>query len=431
MSLTLSFLSRSLTSARKLLPSAMLGLGLLGSGCLSSAPPPPPLQEAPPDLAQPPLDAPVHLSARTIFDTQVLPLVLPSCGGCHKVQGGTGPAFLASISPTNYDPYLITSTWPGFISTSPELSALLTKGQHEGPAFTLDQYATVLSWLTQEAAERAASTVKVFNPAVTPFYPDTTGGNTTVSLGQISSQFTGAYISFRATPISASRGIELTNLRFYNVRPGAVTGDQRAIHFQRPLFVVWQGTTAMPDPVDSFSSTDLTVPLEIPPGTTQPVGQLITPGILTLTGYVPGNALSISFDLMQLVPPAAGSNPCKPAGLTAFYNQVRPYLAAGGSCTMGGTACHAASGKAGGIDMSPVALPVNDPKLIALCETLKFYNSVGTILNNTDPNGMYSHPYKWWTNTAGRPNNCMVNGFPDTCFADFMGQLTAWKAAEQ
>ena len=173
----------SLSSAmRKLLPRALLSLGLLQvPGCLSDAPAPVVPPAAPPDMAEPPLDAPVRLSARTIFDTQVLPLVLPSCGGCHKVQGGTGPAFLASISPTNYDPYLITSTWPGFISTSPELSALLTKGQHEGPAFTLDQYATVLSWLSQEAAERAASTVKVFNPAVTPFYADTTGGTTTTT----------------------------------------------------------------------------------------------------------------------------------------------------------------------------------------------------------------------------------------------------------
>lgn len=426
----------SLSSAtRKLLPSALLSLGLLQApGCLSDAPAPLVPPPAPPDMAQPPLDAPVHLSARTIFDSQVLPLILPSCGGCHKVQGGTGPAFMASVSPTNYDPYLITSTWPGFINANPDLSALLTKGQHEGPALTLDQYATVLSWLTQEAAERAATTVKTFNPAVEPFFPVTGGGNTIVPLGPISSQFTGAYIGFRATPITATRGLQLNNVRFYNVRPGAVTGDQRAIHFQRPLFVVWQGTTAMPDPVDSFSSTDLTVPLEIVSGTNQPVGQLITPGILILTNYVPGNALSISFNLMQLVPPAAGSNPCKPAGITIFYNQLRPYLGAAGSCTMGGTACHAASGKAGGIDMSPLAapaLPVTDPKTVALCETLKFYNSVGTILNNTDPNGMYAHPFKWWTTTAGRPNNCSVNGFPDTCFSDFKGVLTSWAAAEQ
>ena len=89
---------------------------------------------------------------------------------------------------------------------------------------------------------------------------------------------------------------------------------------------------------------------------------------------------------------------------------------------------------AGGIDMSLLAtpaLPVTDPRTVALCETLKFYNSVGTILNNTDPNGMYAHPFKWWTTTAGRPNNCAVNGFPNTCFTDFMNVLAGWTAAEQ
>ena len=421
-----------LSSTKKLVPSALLSLGLLqGSGCLSAAPAPPAEEVPPADMAEPPLDAPVHLSARTIFDQQVVPLVLPTCGVCHKLQGGVGPAFLASSSPTNYDPYAITSTWPGFLSTTPELSALLTKGQHEGPALTLDQFASVLSWVTTEAKERAAGTVQPFNPAVEPFFPVTTGATNVVSLTPISSQFTGAYIGFTAKLISPTRGIQLSNLRFYNVRAGAVSTDQRAIRIKRPLFVVWQGTTARPDPVDSFSSTDLTIPLEVPVGAAQPVGQLITPGLLTLTNYVPGNALSISFDTMLLVPPAGGSNPCKPAGLTAFMTKVGPYINAAGSCTSGGTACHTSAGKAGGIDMTPLTLTATDPKMLALCETLKFYNSVGLVSGNTDPAGQYAHPFKWWTTTAGRPNNCAANGFPDTCFTDFSTALTTWKTAEQ
>jgi hypothetical protein len=376
-------------------------------------------------MAEPPLDAPIHLSARTLFDQQVVPLVLPTCGVCHKLAGGVGPAFLATGSPANYDPYPVTSTWPGFINaTSPELSAFLTKGQHEGPALTLDQYAAVLSWLTQEAAERAASTVNPFNPAVDPFLPNTAGGITTVPIGPISTQFTGAYISFKAIPISPTRGVELTNLRFFNIKPGAVAGDQRAIHIQRPLFVVWKGTTAQPDPVDSFSATDLTFPLEIPVGAAQPVGQLIVPGILTLSNYVPGNALSISFNLMQLVPPATGSNPCKPAGFTVFTSQVVPYLAANGSCTSGNLACHSAAGRNGGVDMSP-PLTANDPKLPSLCETLKFYNSVGSLVNNTNPSATYNHPFKWTT------ANCAMIGFPMTCFTDFSTVLGNWTTAEQ
>jgi hypothetical protein len=378
-------------------------------------------------MAQAPLDAPVHLSARTIFDQQVVPLLLPTCGICHKTQGGVGPAFLLSGSPTSYDPYLVTSTWPGFIPSTdnPDLSALLTKGQHEGPALTLDQYSVVLSWVTEELAERAALTPQPFNPSVDPFVPVTTGATTKVNLGGINPQFSGAYISFTATLISPTLGIELTNLRFFNVKPGAMTGDQRAIHIQRPLFVMWQGTKAIPDPVDSFGSTDLTFPLEIPASGQQPVGQLITPGILTLADYRPGQALSISFNLMQLVPPAAGSNPCKPAGLTSFYNGVAtPYLAKPGACTQS-NACHTTSGKAGGIDMTPVSLPITDPKLIALCETLKFYNNAGTIANNTDPASGYHPLFKW------NATNCQANGLPATCFTDFSAALATWKTNEQ
>jgi hypothetical protein len=383
-------------------------------------------------MAEPPLDAPVRLSARQIFDTQALPLMLPTCGVCHKLQGGVGPAFLASSSQTNYDPYAITSTWPNFLAATPELSALLTKGQHEGPALTLDQYAVLLNWVQTEAKERAAGTAQPFNPAVTPFYPVTDGATLNrVQLTPINAQFSGAYIAFTAKKISATRGLQLSGLKFYNVRAGAVSTDQRAIRIQRPLFIVWQGTTARPDPVDSFATTDLTIPLEAPAKAEAAGGQLITPGLLTLNDYVPGNALSISFNAMILVPPAGGSNPCKTAGLNVFMSQVKPYINAPGSCTNGAT-CHTALVKAGGIDMSPIALTdTTDAKLLTLCETLKFYNSVNVVANNTDPDGAYSHPYKWWTTTAGRSNNCMANGFPNTCFTDFKNVLANWKAAEQ
>jgi hypothetical protein len=403
-------------------------------------------------MAQPLVDAPVHLSARTIFDQQFLPLLLPTCGVCHKTQGGIGPAFLASGSPTSYDPYLVTSTWPNFIPSTDNaaLSAVLSKGQHEGPALTIDQYSVGLSWVTEELAERSASTPQPFNPAVDPFIPVTTGATTTVQLGGINANFAGAYISFQATLVSPTLGIELKNLRFFNVQPGAMTGAQRAIHMQRPLFVMWEGTQAIPDPDDSFSSTDLTFPLEIPPAGMQPVGQLITPGLLILSGYRPGEPLSISFNLLQLVPPATGSNPCKPAGITSFYGAgmngaadgahgVVPFLAKSGACTQS-NACHTTSGKAGGIDMTPIAKPITDPTLIALCESLKFYNNTstdkqkypndtGTIELNTDPSNMaYHNGFKWTTGAGG---NCALNGLQQSCFNDFQTALGAWRAAEQ
>ena len=300
---------------------AALGLALAlstATGCLPQAPAPAPA----PDLALPPvldMTSPdqangtitdtVRLSAREIFDTLVLPSLSPTCGGCHNRDAGVGPGFLRSASTTKYDPYPITVAWTNFVVEDPQLSQLLRKGQHEGPPLNLDQADIVLRWLTQEKAERDATTVVPFKPQVKPFTPVISAGRNmapynTVDLGQINRVFAGAYLRFSAVPISARGGLEISDLRLFNVKPGAMAGEQRTIRMRHPLFVVWSNNIASPDPVDNFAGSDRTVSLN--QNDSGAMGVLIVPGLFTLNGYRSGNALSVVFDELSLVPAAAG-----------------------------------------------------------------------------------------------------------------------------
>lgn len=404
----------------------LLGAGLgttLLPACLPEPPKPPSQSMAAPDMAVPPLTLDQQLSARDTFSKKLVPLLLPTCGACHRTEGGIGPAFLASGSMTTYDPYAVTSKWNGFIVDNPDLSLLLRKGEHEGPALGLDQYSVAQEWLKLEKAERDSLTSTPFKAQVKPFPPDTSGGLTKVPLVVIDPAFVDAYVSFKATPLiqgGVTRGLEISQLKLFNVKTGAKAGDQRTLHVKRPLFIVWQGQLATPDPVDSFNATDLTIPLDT---ATTPTGFSITPGLLTLSEYRQGNALSISFDDLRLVPPTPGSNPCKTAGYTYFKANVMPYLNKTTSCVNNGL-CHNSNAQSGGINMGPLT-GADETQLMNTCEILKYYNSNNVLRDNTNPGDDFNHPFKW---TSG---NCTTAGFATGCFTDYSNKLDLWKQNEQ
>lgn len=381
------------------------------------------------DMGQQTIDAETRLSARAYFTQKVLPLLTPTCAGCHKTDGGVGPAFLKSGSTEVYDPYPIVFAWNNFVVDNPDLSQLLKKGQHEGPALNMDQSDAVLTWLLLEKAEKDAANLTPFKPQTKPFYPVLTANTETkIDLGALDASFTGAYVSFVATEIKQNgltRGLEISKLKLVNIKAGAKMGDQRTVRFKRPLFILWQSGQPTPDPIDSFASTDQTVSLDTTGATT---GSTIIPGLLTLSGYRPGSALSLSFDILQLVAPSAGSNPCTTNGLNTFVSQVRPYIGKAQSCT-NGTLCHNATGNAGGVNMDSALLATTDPKYTTatatLCEVLKFYNGVNVLSDNTDPQAGRGHPFKW------SATSCASNGYPGTCFTDFKTALQNWRTAEQ
>lgn len=306
---------------------------MLASGCLPDAP-----QAAVTNVdAGSTYDGGVSLSARQMFNMQVLPLLSATCGACHSREVGVGPGFLKSANPdpTIYDPYLTVTNWNNFIVSEPDLSLLLTKGQHEGPALTISQYDSVLAWLQQEKKERDAVSVIPFKPQVAPFSITLSASKSSpkynnVYLDSIDPGLTGAYIRFVATTLSTSgAGLEISDLRIVNVKPGSQPTDQRSIHIQSPLFVLWNNGTPETDPANSFSGKDLTVALNqndpTPAGAT---GVLIVPGLLVLDDYRPGYALNIVFGVIELVKPVVGSNPCTANQLTSSRTTSRSRISA-------------------------------------------------------------------------------------------------------
>lgn len=409
---------------------SVAALGLL-SGCLPDAPraPTPPAMEE--TVAS--TDA---LTARQMFDKQVKPLLSSTCGACHSLEVGVGPGFLRSALPQpDYDPYPIITNWANFIVTEPELSALLTKGQHEGPPMTMSQYDTTLTWLKKEKTERDAVTVTPFQQQIPPFSITMTTGTTPVynqiQLDKIDPAYVGAYLQFIAKPLNATTGtgLEISDLRFFNRKPGATANEQRSIHFKNPLFVLWRAGVPYPDPAQSFYGFERTIKLNQDDVGQVGKGVLIIPGILVLDQYRAGYALSVVFDLIELVKPVLGGDPCTAGQLSYFSATFPRYIGAKTGMTASSCAqatCHDSVTRIAEIDMSPMLTTGSD--LSTLCEQLKFYNSLGVIVRNTDPNGTVGHPFKW-TIASDR---CGVLTAPaeNPCFDNFKSKLDTWKTTQ-
>lgn len=409
---------------------SVAALSLLG-GCLP---------DAPRATTQPAMDETVtvagSLSARQMFDKQVKPLLSSTCAICHNLEsGGIGPGFLRSaVAAPDYDPYPIITTWSNFIVGEPELSALLTKGQHEGPAMTMSQYDTTLAWLRQEKRERDAVTVTPFKQQLPPFTITMTESGKPVvpnkiDLDKIDKAFEGAYIQFVARPLNSTTGtgLEISDLRFFNRKPGAAANEQRSIQFKNPLFVLWRAGIPYPDPAQSFYGFERTIKLNQDDASSPGNGVLIIPGILVLDQYRAGYSLSVVFDLIELVKPVLGGDPCTPGQLTYFTNTFPRYLGAKTGMTATSCArstCHDATTKIGEIDMSPMLTAASSP---GLCEQIKFYNNLGVIARNTDPNGPSSHPFKW-TTAADRCG--VISPAENPCFDSFKSKLDTWKATQ-
>jgi hypothetical protein len=409
---------------------SVAALGLL-SGCLPDAPRAP----AAPAM-QETVESTGALTARQMFDKNVKPLLGSTCGACHSLEVGVGPGFLRSALPApDNDPYPIITAWSNFIVPEPELSALLTKGQHEGPAMTMSQYDTTLAWLQQEKRERDAVTVTPFRQQIPPFTITMTTGATpvynTINLDKIDTAFVGAYIRFVAKPLNATTGtgLEISDLRFFNRKPGAATSEQRSIHFKNPLFVLWRAGVPYPDPAQSFYGFERTIKLNQDDVGSPGNGVLIIPGILVLDQYRAGYALSIIFDLIELVKPVVGGDPCTAGQLTYFTATFPRYFGAKTGMTATSCAratCHDATTKIAEIDMSPT-LTVGS-NMNQLCEQLKFYNNLGVIARNTDPASSASHPFKW--TTANDRCGVLSSPMENPCFDTFKSKLDTWKTTQ-
>ena len=87
------------------------------------------------------------------FGQNVEPNLQSKCSACHMGTGpgpGGAPTFLGA-QPTNYYPN-IRNDPRMFTPAAPSTSLLVTKGMHEGPAWTATEAGSIQSWLMVEAS---------------------------------------------------------------------------------------------------------------------------------------------------------------------------------------------------------------------------------------------------------------------------------------
>jgi hypothetical protein len=113
------------------------------------------------------------LTARQMFDQNVAPILQMKCSTCHADTTVPGPDFLGTDKTNTAAYYTSITADPRFITTPPENSLLLLKGEHTGPAFCSPEEAggtgsgrgctptteksMVEAWLVQEGRERTGT----------------------------------------------------------------------------------------------------------------------------------------------------------------------------------------------------------------------------------------------------------------------------------
>ncbi len=316
------------------------------------------------------------VDVRAAYYANVAPILDGSCGACHAKQGGIGPGFLAQ----NPDELTTLLSYPGLVSATPDTSRVYAKGLHEGPALTAAQAPVVADWINLYNAHKPQSGDGGVKPTVAPFKP--VMGANTIDLAALDSQLLGAKLTFDAKMVGTS--IELSSIT-------VVTPKTTGVHLVHPLWVKWdQYYNPTPDPVDSFSNLDETVPANMQ----APLG----PGELILPGFDSTMLLSVVFTTAE--PKDIGVSDggtvlggCK--NLQGWQQNVKPTLK--GTC--GG--CHAATGNnaAMAFDLTMIndANNAGDPQ--ACVNTLGEVD-VNTPANSriytyTDPASGIQHPFKF------------------------------------
>jgi mono/diheme cytochrome c family protein len=103
-------------------------------------------------LTTPGGDAPsATIDAKATFKQVALPLLkTAACAGCHA--SSSQPLFMAGVDDDAIYATIVASQVVNF--ATPSTSRLISKGQHEGRAFTPSESASILSWLNAEDAAR-------------------------------------------------------------------------------------------------------------------------------------------------------------------------------------------------------------------------------------------------------------------------------------
>jgi len=214
--------------------------------------------------------------AKAAFDA-LLPDLNGKCGSCHKTGVGNGAKWLEEP-----DQYGAIKKVPGIVVRDYQNSKLLTvgasTGHSGGPGVDGKLKDDATAWLKLESA--MLETEIALMPGTDPV-TITTGANT-VDISKAGTGIAGAKITFDASLVGST--LSMSNLK-------VVAPATSGLQVTNPLFIVLDGTKETPDPVDSFSNVDQSVPA----GATQTLG----PGAMFISGFAMTLKVKIAFKALK------------------------------------------------------------------------------------------------------------------------------------
>lgn len=335
-------------------------------------------------------------AATRAFDTTVAPTMQTKCVSCHVST--ENPQFMRP-NPTLREGVLTFNNGALVDLMDPQASRLSVYASSQAHATVGVNYlpaeaAAVTAWVELEALAAGVEAEPVVETAkITPV----TGANE-VDLGSIG--LTGSKLTFDYQPLA-------TGMYLSRIEVVAATGGVRLVH---PLFVVWDGPTAIPDPIDRFSDIDLTV-AEM---TTSQVGG----GTAVFVDIPPSGELSVHFKTATF---ANGMPPSDDGGIIGggckavdqFTTIARPQL------TTCANQCHAGAQAPAlaATDMSKLLDDAQQPDACAqiLSRVSKLNPDQSSIIVSVDPAVPNVHPqFK----------------VPAANFATYRTQMLVWINAE-
>lgn len=361
----------------------------LGTGCQLDV-----LKE--PDMGTDSIEDP-GLDPKSLFQAQVQPILKGYCN-CHYTKQGTVDPFLAND--TEYD--TITTYGGGrFITNPPEMSLLLTKGPHSGPAFLDAQLTAVRAWLQSEAVARGKGMGTPTTPTVALRV-----GEFFISLEPLV-QDPLASITFKLSQ-GAGKSYAVTNLQLN-------TGPQTGIHMKHPRLMIFTAAGATPEKSDPFSTVDVTTVFKQAPVT-------IGTGSLILTD-LPASSARLAFAFEALEKAGVPQPPITCKNYAMFAPPVKDQLAACAVLCHSPTATDTRASQATNAFNMVKARSTADTDWQALCtNTLGRVNPLdppnSVLLKQAQPaasGGTTNHPYK----------------LTDSQFLTFKMQVQAWASGEK
>lgn len=361
-------------SARQLL---LVG-GMLVSGCSL-----PPLEETLPQLDDQEIDA------RSIFEKRVKPEMVQSCS-CHQVTTMGIQPFLAS----GMEYEAITGYSMGkFLTAVPEQSLLLTKGKHQGPAFTDVQFYAVRGWLDVESTTRGLGKGSPTTPSV-----PIRDGDYFLAIDKFTKDPLSKITFTMKASSTSTNAFVVTNLA---ITPGPSTG----IKLKHPKFVFITAAGTTPDPSDALQTVDLTI-MQPAAGTT-PMPTLLGSGTLRLTG-VPASAARVAMAFESIAPTVADPVPPTCKALTQWNQGVLPTLKSCAAQCHSPQATDRSAGSATGAFNMASSLGTDMAALSSLCVyTLNRVTLTdipkSPLIRQPQPvtlGGTTNHPFKFSTDTA-------------------------------